>query len=578
MTAMKADASPASHAPDHAANYEADYIIVGGGSAGCVLAARLSEDARISVLLIEAGGEDRNPLIHIPAGYIKTMVNPAMNWMFETEPEATSGNRRIKTPRGKVLGGSSAINAMLYVRGQSADYDEWAQRGNPGWGYADVLEYFRKAENAEFATDDDPYHARGGPLNVATLRNRYAGLDKVMEAAAICGYASDVDYNGASQDGFSYYQVTQKNGMRFSAKKAYLDAARRRPNLRVLTGAHVTAIECSGNSDHPVAMGVRFQRQGKTASAKNANAQNGDAPTFSARAGHEVILAAGAIQSPQILELSGIGNPEILAMHGIAVTADNKGVGENLADHYISRLSWQLSSPLSVNAQAHGIGLVGAVLRYAMTRRGVLSMPAGMLAGFVRSRDGLAGPDIQYHIANASFANPEKRVFDTFPGMTFGPCQLRPESRGTVHIASSDAFSAPLIRPNYLSTDEDCRVHVAGMRIARQIMESDVMAPHVLQELKPGADAKSDADLLAYARETGVTLYHPVSTCRMGPAPENGDVVDARLRVHGVRKLRVVDASVMPTLISGNTNAPTIMIAEKAADMIKADRTEEAAR
>ena len=556
MTANDADTARADY-------IAADYIIIGGGSAGCVLAARLSEDARISVLLIEAGGEDRNPLIHIPAGYIKTMVNPAMNWMFESEPEVTSGNRRIKTPRGKVLGGSSAINAMLYVRGQAADYDEWAQRGNPGWGYADALGYFRKAENAEFATDDDPYHARGGPLNVAALRNRYAGLDKVMEAAASCGYASDVDYNGASQDGFGYYQVTQKNGLRFSAKKAYLDAARRRPNLRVLTRAHVTAIECSGDKDHPVATGVRFQRQGKTASAQ---------------AGREVILAAGAIQSPQILELSGIGNPDILASHGIAVTAASKGVGENLADHYISRLSWQLSSPLSVNAQAHGIGLVGAVLRYALTRRGVLSMPAGMLAGFVRSRAGLAGPDIQYHIANASFANPEKRVFDTFPGMTFGPCQLRPESRGTVHIASSDAFSAPLIRPNYLSTDEDCRVHVAGMRIARQIMESDVMAPHVLQELKPGADAKSDADLLAYARETGVTLYHPVSTCRMGPAPENGDVVDARLRVHGVRKLRVVDASVMPTLISGNTNAPTIMIAEKAADMIKADGTEEAAR
>ena len=559
MTANDADAARA----DYAADYAADYIIIGGGSAGCVLAARLSEDARISVLLIEAGGEDRNPLIHIPAGYIKTMVNPAMNWMFESEPEVTSGNRRIKTPRGKVLGGSSAINAMLYVRGQAADYDEWAQRGNPGWGYADALGYFRKAENAEFATDDDPYHARGGPLNVAALRNRYAGLDKVMEAAASCGYASDVDYNGASQDGFGYYQVTQKNGLRFSAKKAYLDAASRRPNLRVLTRAHVTAIECSGDKDHPVATGVRFQRQGKTASAQ---------------AGREVILAAGAIQSPQILELSGIGNPDILASHGIAVTAASKGVGENLADHYISRLSWQLSSPLSVNAQAHGIGLVGAVLRYALTRRGVLSMPAGMLAGFVRSRAGLAGPDIQYHIANASFANPEKRVFDTFPGMTFGPCQLRPESRGSVHIASADAVSAPLIRPNYLSTDEDCRVHVAGMRIARQIMESAVMAPHVLQELKPGADAESDADLLAYARETGVTLYHPVSTCRMGPAPENGDVVDARLRVYGVRGLRVVDASVMPTLISGNTNAPTIMIAEKAADMIKADRMKEATR
>ena len=536
---------------------KADYIIIGGGSAGCVLAARLSEDPAVSVILLEAGGEDRNPLIHVPAGYIKTMVNPAMNWMFETEPHEASNNRRIKQPRGKVLGGSSSINAMLYVRGQAADYDGWAQRGNLGWSFRDVLPYFRRAEHCEFSRDDDEFHAKGGPLNVSGLRNGYEALDLLIEAAKSCGYPHNPDYNGASQDGFGYYQVTQKNGMRFSAKKAYLEDARKRPNLRVITHAHVTGLTLEGEAGGTQrATGVTFRRRGSEQAI---------------HAGREVILSAGAIQSPQILELSGIGDPALLATHGIGITAARKGVGEHLADHYISRLSWRLSSPLSINHQARGIGLAGAVLQYALTRRGVLSMPAGMLAGFVRSRPGLAGPDIQYHIANASFANPEKRVFDSFPGMTFGPCQLRPESRGSVHITSANPLAAPEIRPNYLATDEDCRVHVAGMRIARQIMESDIMAPHVAHEMKPGADVASAADLLAYARETGVTLYHPVSTCRMGPSIANGDVVDSRLRVHGVRDLRVVDASVMPTLVSGNTNAPTIMIAEKAADMIKSD-------
>ena len=540
-------------------NLCADYVIVGGGSAGCVLAARLSEDRNVSVVLLEAGGEDTNPLIHIPAGYIRTMVNPAINWMFETEPEASSGNRRIKQPRGKVLGGSSAINAMLYVRGQAADYDGWAQRGNAGWSFQDVLPYFLRAENAEFAGENDAYHARGGPLNVANLRTHYKTLDLLMEAAESCGHPRNPDYNGVSQDGFAPYQVTQKGGLRFSAKKAYLKPAMRRPNLRVITRAHATSIVLdTGDDGRQCASGVRFQ-------------QSGAMRTVTAT--REVILSAGAIQSPQLLELSGIGNPDLLAQHGIATRHALKGVGENFSDHYISRLSWKLKSNISINSKSRGIRLASEIVKFALTRRGVLTMPAGMLAGFVRSREGLSGPDIQYHIAHASFANPEKRIFDSFPGMTFGPCQLRPESRGSIHIDSPDPFAAPLIRPNYLGTDEDCRVHIAGMRMARQIMTSKVMAPHVDHEMKPGADAESDEDLLAYARTTGVTLYHPVSTCRMGPSPEQGDVVDSRLRVHGIRRLRVIDASIMPELISGNTNAPTIMIAEKGADLIREDRT-----
>ena len=536
---------------------QTDYIIVGGGSAGCVLANRLSENPNVHVTLIEAGGEDWNPLIHIPAGYIKTMVNPKVNWMFDTAPDARTADRKIAMPRGKVLGGSSAINAMLYVRGQAEDYDAWAARGNAGWSYLDVLPYFKKSENCQIASFQEPkdmqFRGADGPLKVNAIRSTYPILDRLMESAQSLQFPINADYNGQTQEGFGYYQLTQSHGLRFSAKKAYLAPVRRRSNLTVLTKCQVIGLDIDHNK---TARGVHVFRSGRR--------QN-------LQATREVILSAGAIQSPQLLELSGIGDPKILQKHGLAVTHPLSGVGEHLSDHYISRLSWQLSADLSINKNSRGLRLLGEILRFGLTRRGTLSLPAGMLAGFVKSDPSQPRPDIQYHIANASFENPAERVFDRFPGLTIGPCQLRPFSRGHVHIQSPNPSDAPRIVPNYLEDQRDQSVHIAGMKIARDLMATPIMSQWVDREIAPGIDRLSDADLVSYALATGVTLYHPVSTCRMGPSPDAGDVVDSRLRVYGIHNLRVVDASIMPELISGNTNAPTIMIAEKAADMIKAD-------
>ena len=526
---------------------EFDYVIVGSGSAGCVLANRLSADPRMQVCLLEAGGEDRHPLIHIPAGYVKTMVMPSINWLFDTGPDPNTGNRAIPVPRGRVLGGSSSINGLLYVRGQARDYDMWSQLGNRGWSYEDVLPYFRKSERRENAAPDDELRGTEGPLNVADVSETDPVLDQVIESAEALGYPANPDYNGASQEGFGYFQTTMKNGRRHSAASAYLRPVRNRKNLTVITHAHATRVDVEGHR----ATGVQYRRDGELRTI---------------RARHEAILSAGAIQSPQLLELSGIGAGEQLRSQGIDVVHDLPGVGENLQDHYIARVTFKLRGVRTLNERTKGLAVLGEIAKCFYLGRGALTLPAGVAYGFVRTRPELETPDVQYHIAHASFRDPKKRIFDDFPGLTIGPCQLRPESRGSIHITSNDPMSAPRISPNFLHTENDRRTIVDGIKVARTLVTAEPLAQIVDAEVTPGAGISTDEQILDYAASTGATVYHPVGTCKMGS--EAQAVVDDQLCVHGIDGLRVVDAPIMPRLVSGNTNAPTMMIAEKAADLI----------
>ncbi len=535
---------------------EFDYIVVGAGSAGCVLANRLTADGCHKVLLLEAGPPDSNIMIHIPVGYAQTLKDPKVNWLYQTEEDPGTGNRPHVWPRGKVLGGSSSINGLLYVRGQAADYDNWAQLGATGWGSADVLPYFRRSEANERLADE--LHGTEGPLNVSDATDHHPISDAVVKAGMEAGLPFNDDVNGEAQDGISYFQLTVKNGRRWSAAMAYLRPAMRRQNLRVETEAQVETVLFEGKR----ATGVRFRQDGRIIVAK---------------AMREVILAGGTVNSPQLLELSGIGDPAVLQSAGIAPLHALPGVGANLQDHYVVSTQFRLKpGTISVNELSRGWRLVAEAAKYAIQRKGLLTLSAAHVQAYIRTRPGLSGPDVQYHILPATvdiekYVSTQLWELEKQPGLTVAPCQLRPESRGTIHVKSSDPFAPPAIRPNYLSDPLDQATIVEGLKWARHLAAQPSLAPHISHELYPGPDLQDDAALLDYARQSGTTIYHPVGTCRMGAASDAGAVVDSAGRVFGIGGLRVIDASLMPRLVSGNTNAPTMMIAEKLSDAVLAD-------
>ncbi len=525
-----------------------DYIIIGAGSAGCVLANRLSEDPAVSVALLEAGGRDTNPWLHVPAGYYRTMLDPSVTWQFGAGPEPHLDGRIVPWPRGRVLGGSSAINGLLYVRGQRQDYDMWRQLGNAGWSFEDVLPYFKRSEGNE--RGEDALHGGSGPLGVSDVRMKNPLCEAYIAACVAAGIPATNDFNGASQEGVGYYQFTTKDGRRSSTGVAYLKPAMARKNLTVVTNANVAKI---GISEGRV-RAVTFDHRG---AAKTINA------------GREVLLSAGAIGSPQIMQVSGIGPGEVLKAAGVDVVHELKGVGENLQDHFHARFVYEMTLPASLNNVWHSrVNQVKVGLEYIARRSGILTIGAGVVGVFMKSHADLEAPDLQIHFMPLSAVGPGQGLHE-FNGITSSIAQLRPESRGHLRIRTGNAADQPAILANYLDSQTDRDVLLRGMHRMREISSQAAWANVMKREVAPGPDAVSDEDLMAFARAAGTTIFHPCSTCKMGS--DEMAVVDERLRVHGIDGLRVVDASIMPTLVSGNTNAPTIMIGEKAADMIRED-------
>jgi choline dehydrogenase len=527
---------------------EFDYVIVGAGSAGCVLANRLSASGKYSVLLLEAGPKDTNIWIHVPIGYGKLFKEKSVNWMYQTEPEPGLGGRQVFQPRGKVLGGSSSINGLLYVRGQHEDYDRWRQRGNVGWGYDDVLPYFKKAENQQRGAD--AYHGSGGPLSVSDWRHDDPLSEAFVKAAVETGIPFNPDFNGATQEGAGFFQTTTRRGRRASSAYSYLRPAKNRGNLHIETSA----------------LAQRLVFEGKRAKAVEYK-QNGRLRT--ARARKEVLVSSGAYNSPQLLQLSGVGPADLLKTHGIDVVLDSPGVGNDLQDHLQVRIVTRCAQRITLNDVVnHPVRRVMAGVRWALARSGPLTIAAGTSGAFFKTNPRLASPDIQIHFIPFSTDKMGENLHP-FSGFTASVCQLRPESRGSLKIRSADPSAPPEIRINYLATETDRAAFIDGIRILRKILAAPALKEYCVEEVYPGAKVTSDEDVLDFARKTGSTVYHPTSTCRMGNDPLA--VVDQRLRVRGIEGLRVVDASVMPDLMSGNTNAPTIMIAEKASDMILED-------
>jgi len=541
----------------HSAMTEYDYVIVGAGSAGCTLASRLTESGAHKVLLLEAGGSDRRLWIQMPIGYGMCFYNPRVNWMYQTEPEAALDGRQGYWPRGKVLGGSSSINAMVHIRGHAADFDDWRALGNPGWGWQNVLPYFKKSE--DFAGGPDAWRGTGGPLHVSDVsRDCHPLCQAYLRACEELGLPRSSDFNGAQQEGVGLYQITMRGGFRMSAARAYLRPSMKRANLRVETGVRATRILFEAKR----AIGIEYSRGGARRTA---------------RAGREVILSAGSINSPQLLQLSGIGPAALLRALGIEVVHESPAVGRNLQDHLCIDHLYRSRLPTLNQELGSWWGRLRVGFQYVAFRRGPLSLSVNQGGGFVRTRPDLQRPNIQLYFSPLSYARalPGKRALmrpDRFPGFLLSAQPCRPTSRGYLQIRSTDPFAAPKILPNSLSTENDLREMLDGTKFLRRLASAPSLAAIIAEEMQPGSDAQSDEELERDIRRRGSTVFHPVSTCRMGPdAHEN--VVNHELKVHGIHGLRVIDASVFPAVTSGNTNAPTIMVAEKGADLVLRDAT-----
>ena len=529
-----------------------DYVIVGAGTAGCVLANRLSADANVTVCVLEAGPRDWHPYIHIPAGFIKLFHQPGLNWLYTQEPSEWTGGRRIIAPRGKTLGGSSSINGHIYNRGQRLDYDGWAQRGNRNWGYADVLPYFKRLER-RIGEGDETFRGREGALTITDIDQHHPLSEAFIAGAVLLGIPRNPDYNGESQLGINYAQRAIHKGRRVSAARAFLHPAMKRGNLTVRTRAHATSLIFEDKR----AVGVRYLKGGRNSSA------------VEVRARREVILAGGTFNSPQLLQMSGVGAPEFLHKLGIPVRHALPGVGENLRDHYAPRFAVRVKNMDTINERSRGLRLAAEIAKWCVGGKSILGLSPTQVYCFWKSDPALETSDIQLTFTPASYREGYQGQLEMEPGMTAAPWQQRPESKGYVRIRSVDPFEQPSIQPNYLTEETDRRVLVAAMRLARRLLTSKPLEPYFDYEDFPGPDVQSDDELLAAAKERGTTTFHPMGTCRMGPDSDPTSVVDDELRVHGLQGLRVVDASIMPMMLSANLNAGVMMVADKASDLIR---------